>query len=415
MKRGCFSSCAFPARVALFVYGCVVCGASAEQAEGPHPKILWNVKAYPTPPDAFPTTIAVPAVEFSPDSEQIITAGYNGEIKFLNRSNGAVAQTILAHTGIVHGLSISKNGLLLASGGADRMLNLWRVSDGTLLRSINAHTTAVYSVAFSPDASLVISGGGLDYQLKIWRTSDGELVRSIQGTRGQEQDSFGGMQSVAFAPNGEYVGGSGLGVWKVDGTVIRTSGGLDAEARRHVKFSPDSTRVFGTIPYGIVGYVIADGTRVQPFTTSSYPPSAISPDGRSLVTVSFHEMMWAVIPRREASAEPNFGQIQYYDCADGECSLMFTSLAFDPRMRTVAAGTESGEVLLFELPIWISGIQGTGNQASIQWQGGSGNYQLQKFVASSTWQDIEGPLTNNAASANMNSPTAILRVRDVEH
>ena len=97
--------------------------------------------------------------------------GMEGSIKFLNLSDDAVAQTIVAHTGNVYSVSASKNGLLLASGGADERLNLWRVSDGMLLRSIHAHATAVHGVALSPDASLVISGTGFDKQLKIWRTA----------------------------------------------------------------------------------------------------------------------------------------------------------------------------------------------------------------------------------------------------
>jgi len=53
-------------------------------------------------------------------------------------------------------------------------------------------------------------------------------------------------------------------------------------------------------------------------------------------------------------------------------------------MRLLAAGTLSGEVLLFDLPTWISGIQHNGSQVDIQWQGGSGNYQVQRLTAADT-------------------------------
>jgi len=57
-------------------------------------------------------------------------------------------------------------------------------------------------------------------------------------------------------------------------------------------------------------------------------------------------------------------------------------------MRPLAAGTLSGEVLLFDLPTWISGIQHNGSEVDIQWQGGSGNYQVQRLTAADTWQDL---------------------------
>jgi WD40 repeat protein len=395
--------------IALVLVSALISSFASASHHGccPHPKILWNVKPYPTPTNLF--GVAVPTVEFSPDGEQIITAGLDGTVKFLNRSNGAVANTILAHTGAVHTLSLSKDGQVLASGGQDRMLNLWRVSDGTLLRSINAHTSAVHSVAFSPDASLVISSGGPDNQLKIWRTTDGELVRSIRGNWGPTSNNpRGGMWSVAFAPDGQRVAGSALEVWTLDGT--RVGNFFWTEALTHVRFTPDSSRVFGTIPYGTYGFVIADGTRFMPRGTSAYPPNAISPDGRSLITTSRSELIWSVMPPRSWLSLDD--EIRYYGQADGEGALGFSALAFDPRMRTLAAGTFTGEVLLFELPIWISGIQTNGDQVNLQWQGGSGNYQLQKLTGSNTWEDLGGPLTGNAASVSIDSSSAILRVRN---
>jgi hypothetical protein len=410
MKRGYIS--------VLLLAAVLLPAALADHAIKPHPKILWNVKAYPTPPN--PETTGVAAVEFSPEDEQIIAAGWDGSIKFLNRSNGIASRTIFAHTGAVHSVSISKDGLLLASGGADRMLNLWRVSDGTLLRRINAHTTAVYSVAFSPDASLVISGGGPDYQLKIWRTADGELVRSIHGNGGGGHGTENGMYSVAFAPNGQYVAGSGLEVWRLDGTVVRATqpSSVEAETWAHVKFMPDSKRVVGSVLYGVWARGIEEETGFYA-AISLNPAIAISADGRSLVTVIGVRgyacpSTWNVMPQDDGDfRQHRQGEIWNYRCIDGECALEFSWLALDPRMRTMAAGSYSGEVLLFELPIWISAIQRNGNQLNLQWQGGSGNYQLQKLTPPGTWQDLGGPVTNQAVSLDIDSSMALLRVRNV--
>jgi WD40 repeat protein len=44
------------------------------------------------------------------------------------------------------------------------------------------HSGPVYSVAFSPDGSLLASGSE-DDTIKLWRVSDGALVRTLTGTR----------------------------------------------------------------------------------------------------------------------------------------------------------------------------------------------------------------------------------------
>ena len=383
--------------------------ASPQSEAYPQPKVLWNVTTHPNPSDPF--AAAVRTVEFSADGEQIIAAGFDGTIKILNRSNGAEMKTILAHTGAVNTVSISKDGQMLSSGGVDRMLNLWRVSDGTLLRSIHAHTTAVYSVAFSPDASLVLSCGGLENQLKIWRTADGELVRTIQGSWGDTQKSSGGMLSAAFSPDGQKIASSGLEIWNLDGTLFRNVGHL--EARRQVKFSPDGTRVFATIPYGMVGYNLVDGTSIYPLSTSHFPQSSLSADGRSVVSISvgLPELIWAVVPDQARWLEPNGGEIHSFSCLDVECSRP-SAVALDRRLRTVVVGTYLGEVLLLELPIWLSGIKHDGTQVSVQWQGGSGNYQVQQRTPADTWKDVGSPVTNNAISVTMDVPSAFLRVRN---
>jgi hypothetical protein len=180
-----------------------------------------------------------------------------------------------------------------------------------------------------------------------------------------------------------------------------------------VKFSPEGTRVFATIPYGMVRYNLVDGTTIYPLSTSHFPQSSLSADGRSVVSISvgLSELIWAVVPEQARWLEPNGGQIHSFPCLDVECSRL-SAVALDRRLRTVVVGTYLGEVLLLELPIWISGIQHDGTQVSLQWQGGSGNYQLQQRALADTWKDIGSPVTDNAISVMMDSPSAFLRVRN---
>ena len=61
------------------------------------------------------------------------------------------------HAGAVGSVAFSPDGQTLASVSGDRTIKLWRVSDGTLLRTL-WHTGGVTSVAFSPDGQTLASG-----------------------------------------------------------------------------------------------------------------------------------------------------------------------------------------------------------------------------------------------------------------
>ena len=64
------------------------------------------------------------SVLFTPDGNQLISAGGDGVITFLQRSNGGVLTNWLAHTGAVNSLALSTDGTLLISGGQDRHVKI---------------------------------------------------------------------------------------------------------------------------------------------------------------------------------------------------------------------------------------------------------------------------------------------------
>jgi WD40 repeat protein len=65
------------------------------------------------------------------------------------------------HTDVVTSVSFSPDGSLLASGGVDRTIRLWGVSDGALLQTYDQETgTGVTSIQFSPNGRLFGYGRG---------------------------------------------------------------------------------------------------------------------------------------------------------------------------------------------------------------------------------------------------------------
>ena len=77
---------------------------------------------------------------------------------------------------------------MLASGSGDKTVRLWKIQDGTLVREFTGHMGWVWSVAFSPDGTLLASASD-DRTVRLWKTQDGTLVREFKGhtKRGMER------------------------------------------------------------------------------------------------------------------------------------------------------------------------------------------------------------------------------------
>ncbi len=167
-------------------------------------------------------TNAVKSVAFSPGGE-FLASGSVGSKADQALCLWQVGDGLLLHTleeqeeaqpdskGIYHGGGVnsvifSPNGEFLASGSVDGKIRLWRVSDGTLVRTLEGHNEGVYTVAFSPDGNILASTGGYDDKtVHLWRVADGTLLHSLVAP-----DAFKKALGVAFSPDGKLLA-AGIG------------------------------------------------------------------------------------------------------------------------------------------------------------------------------------------------------------
>ena len=84
----------------------------------------------------------------------------------------------------------------IVSGSADNTVRVWRLSDGALLRTLEGHSSFVYSVAVIGDHTIV-SGSG-DKTVRVW----GQPPNADTGTAGgasASADGMAGRETVAEA------------------------------------------------------------------------------------------------------------------------------------------------------------------------------------------------------------------------
>ena len=227
----------------------------------------------------------VNAVAFSPDGRTVASGSADRTVQLWQATNGSCVRRLLGHQGWVMCVAFSPDGTTLASGSEDKTVRLWRVTDGRCLRELSGHTNAVVAVAFSPDGA-TLATGSLDDSIRLWRVSDGVVLRTLLG-----HGDF--VNSVAFSPDGKMLASGGddrtIKLWRVaDGAELMTlTGHQDYVAS--VAFSPDGQRLAsggGMWDKTVRLWRVPDGILERSWEASSgaVKSVAFSPDGATLAS-----------------------------------------------------------------------------------------------------------------------------------
>jgi WD40 repeat protein/uncharacterized caspase-like protein len=160
---------------------------------------------------------SIAALSFSPDGQQIASAGDDKIIKIWNLE-GRLQNTLTGHTAKITSLSFSPNGQMLASASEDKTVRLWQVSNGQLIHTLTGHQDGVSSVAWQSDGQ-VLASGSYDHTIKLWKP-DGTLLRSLNGHQSAVSTlAFSLGQSVLASASWDNT----VKIWSVtDGTLLHT-------------------------------------------------------------------------------------------------------------------------------------------------------------------------------------------------
>jgi WD40 repeat protein len=90
---------------------------------------------------------------------------------------------LYAHGAAVHDFDFSPDGDQLVTAGGDAKVKLWDLGTGRLMRTFEGHTAAVRTVRFSPDGRRILTGS-VDNTARVWDVETGAPVRVFDTDEG---------------------------------------------------------------------------------------------------------------------------------------------------------------------------------------------------------------------------------------
>ncbi len=169
-----------------------------------------------------------------PSGETLACGAANGRIALCSSQDGSVTRTVEAHTAPVNAVVFGLQGVWLASASEDRTIVVTDVASGELIELLTAHTAAVRSVSLSADGSKLLSTSD-DGTARLWSAGDWRQVAGI--------DAGHRINDACCGPDGAWVllgGPFGLRFWQ-GGELSEPVAGLAEVAA--VSSSPDGTLV----------------------------------------------------------------------------------------------------------------------------------------------------------------------------
>jgi WD40 repeat protein len=296
----------------------------------------------------------VDQVLFSPDGRCIAVSG-DGSVRLYEPATRAEKYTKdVASLGSHVHLAFTPDSRVLATGSY-KVVELWDVENGTLLRSFRAHEDFITAVSISADGAVLVSAGH-DGLIKLWEMPTGGLMEVIPGPDGRIKDDR--ITAISISPNTHLLAWIGrdrhtLRIWDLEAHKE-----LPSIRRNHpdgfadLVFSTDSRTIAtahdGADDPAIIMWDLETGQPHQSCSRHSGKVNSVtfSRDGKWLA---------AGCGGRELIIQPG-GKAEIWDSRKWNARSRWkahdswvTSIAFDPSGTTVVTGGHDGTIKLWDI------------------------------------------------------------------
>ncbi|MCH2609483.1 MAG: hypothetical protein MK006_00285 [Pirellulales bacterium] len=201
---------------------------------------------YPDPPEAYPRSVPITAIAFSPDGANVVAGGYHeltvwnaadgtlvsriknvgqrsyaiqyspdgallavgggapgrlGEVRLFDAASGELKSVVASTSDVILDVAFNPAGDRIALAGADGAIRIHEVATGAEQRVITSHSDWVMAIAWNGDGTRLASASR-DKTSKLFNTENGELLVTYSG-HGQP------VKGVVFHPAGDKVFSSG--------------------------------------------------------------------------------------------------------------------------------------------------------------------------------------------------------------
>ncbi|MGC4033591.1 MAG: serine/threonine-protein kinase [Tepidisphaeraceae bacterium] len=198
---------------------------------------IWNVETGALTA-SLPAQLIVRALAWSLDN-RLASGGDDAVVRLWDLPNAREAKSLRGHISAVRSLTWSADSTLLASGSDDATINIWDAGTGTIKTVLKGHVASVTGVAWSGSRNRLASCSE-DQTIRLWDPIVATQLASLTGHTTS-------VRSIAWSPNDARLASAGddhaVKIWDASSGNVALTLSTDNSIPSVVDWSPDGSRL----------------------------------------------------------------------------------------------------------------------------------------------------------------------------